>query len=74
MLKELHLPNCPNQSMNHKESSTTSKVRAVFASAKSTSGKSLNDTLYVGPTVHTPLLDVLLRFRAHKIALTTDIS
>ena len=58
-----------------KESSTTTKIRAVFdASAKSSSGVSLNDLLLVGPTVHSPLIDVLLRFRFHRIALTTDVS
>ncbi len=58
-----------------KEHSTTTKIRAVFdASAKSSTGVSLNDTLLVGPTVHPPLIDVLLRFRFHRIALTTDIS
>ena len=58
-----------------KESSTTSKVRAVFdASAKSSTGVSLNDTLLVGPTVHPPLVDVLIRFRLHRVALTTDVS
>ena len=58
-----------------KESSTTTKIRAVFdASAKSLSGVSLNDLLLVGPTVHSPLIDVLLRFRLHRVALTTDVS
>ena len=58
-----------------KESSTTSKVRVVFdASAKTTSGASLNDQLLVGPTVHSPLIDVLLRFRRHKVALATDVN
>ena len=58
-----------------KESSTTTKIRAVFdASAKSSTGVSLNDTLLVGPTVHSSLIDVLLRFRRHRIALTTDVS
>ena len=58
-----------------KESSTTTKLRAVFdASAKSSTGVSLNDTLLVGPTVHPSLIDVLLRFRLHRIALTTDVS
>ncbi len=59
----------------YKNSSTTTKVRAVFdASAKSTTGISLNDCLVVGPTIHAPLIDVLLRFRLHRIAITTDIS
>ena len=35
---------------------------------------SLNDTLLVGPTVHPPLVDVLLRFRLHRVALTADVS
>jgi len=58
-----------------KEHSTTTKVRVVFdASAKSSSGISLNDTLLVGPTIHPSLTDVLLRFRSHRIALTADVS
>ena len=55
-----------------KEASTTTKIRAVFDA--SASGVSFNDTLAVGPTVHPQLLDVLLKFRTHKVALTTDIS
>lgn len=59
----------------YKQSSTTTKIRAVFdASAKSSTGISLNDTLQVGPTVHSPLLDVLIRFRGHRIAITADVS
>ena len=59
----------------YKASSSTTKIRAVFdASAKSSSGISLNDTLQVGPTVHSPLIDVLLRFRTHRVALIADIS
>ena len=58
-----------------KESSTTTKIHAVFdASPKSSSGVSLNDQLLVGPTVHPTLVDVLLRFRLHRIALTSDVS
>ena len=58
-----------------KMSSTTTKLRAVFdASAKSSTGVSLNDQLLVGPTVHSPLIDVLLRFMQFRITITTDIS
>ena len=58
-----------------KEHSTPTKVRVVFdASAKSSNGVSLNDTLLVGPTIHPPLIDVLLRFRLHHVALTADVS
>ena len=44
-----------------KESSTTTKVRAVFdASVKTSTSDLLNDILLVGPTVHSSLVDVLL--------------
>ena len=58
-----------------KESSTTTKIRAVFdASAATSTGASLNSTLMVGPTVHPPLVDVLIRFRCHRVALIADVS
>ena len=57
-----------------KEASTTTKLRVVFdASMKTSSGVSLNDILMVGPTVHSLLVDVLLRFRMHLIAVVADI-
>ena len=43
------------------------------ASAKSDSGSSLNDQFLIGPMVAASLIDVLLRFRRHKIAMTTDV-
>ena len=58
-----------------KETSSTSKIRCVFdASATTTSGISLIDQLLVGPTVHSSLIDVLLQFRQHRVALTADVS
>ena len=58
-----------------KDSSTTTKVRIVFdSSAKSSTGMSLNDKLLVRHTVHPPLINILLQFRFHRIALTTDVS
>ena len=44
-----------------KNSSVTTKLRVVFdASAKTSTDVSLNDTLMVGPTLHSSLVDVLL--------------
>jgi len=58
-----------------KESSTSTKLRAVFdASAKTTSGASLNDLLLAGPNLYPPLPDVLIRFRCHPSAVSADIS
>ncbi len=58
-----------------KESSTTTKLRAVFdASTKTSTGASLNDTLLVGPMLHPSLVDVLIRFRSYCIALIADVS
>ena len=58
-----------------KVSSTTTRLRVLFhASAKTKSGVPLNDQLLVGPTVHAPMLDVLLHFLRCKIVLTMDVS
>jgi len=58
-----------------KESSLTTKLRAVFdTSAKTSTGTPVNDILLVGPTIHPPLVDVLIRFRSHCIALIADVS
>ncbi|XP_062539152.1 uncharacterized protein LOC134207451 [Armigeres subalbatus] len=58
----------------YKASSSTTKTRVVFdASAKTTTGLSLNDTLLVGPTVQNDLLSIILKFCTHKVVLTADI-
>ncbi|XP_018400324.1 PREDICTED: uncharacterized protein LOC108777841 [Cyphomyrmex costatus] len=57
-----------------KSTSSTTKVRVVFdASCKTTSGKSLNDILLVGPTVQNTLFNIILRFRQHTYVITSDI-
>ncbi|XP_062703605.1 uncharacterized protein LOC134286057 [Aedes albopictus] len=57
-----------------KESSSTTKVRSVFdASAKTSSGFSLNDALLVGPVIQDELLDIVIRLRRHKVVLLADI-
>jgi hypothetical protein len=58
-----------------KESSSTTKFRVVFdASAKTSTGVSLNDTMMVGPTIQDSLFEILCRFRLHKYAFTADIA
>ena len=58
-----------------KDSSTSTKVRAVFdASARTSTGSSLNDQLLAGPNLYPPLSDVLIRFRCHTSAVSADIS
>lgn len=51
------------------------KIRVVFdASAKSTSGRSLNDCLCTGPKLQTEISDVLLRSRFYKYIFVADIT
>ena len=55
--------------------SETTDLRIVYdASSKlSKSLQTLNDTLYKGPSLTPHLFDVLLRFRAHLVAMICDI-
>jgi len=64
----------PHHPVIRRERSTT-KVRVVYdGSAKSKeSGVSLNDCLQTGPNLIPKLFDVMVRFRGHLIAVTTDI-
>ncbi|GBO22433.1 hypothetical protein AVEN_3858-1 [Araneus ventricosus] len=56
------------------ESSLTTRLRVVFnASAKSSYGVSLNDILMIGPKNQDDLFAIILRFRSHSIAVTSDL-
>ncbi|XP_036334861.1 uncharacterized protein LOC118745520 [Rhagoletis pomonella] len=58
-----------------KESSVTAKLRIVFnASAKTTTGNSLNDALFIGPQLQQDLYSILMRFRTHRYAITADVA
>lgn len=58
-----------------KPSSSTTKVRVVFdASAKTSCNLSLNDVMFVGPTIQQSSFEILLRFRKHKFVFTSDIN
>ncbi|XP_062541022.1 uncharacterized protein LOC134209057 [Armigeres subalbatus] len=58
-----------------KDSSSTTKVRVVFdGSAKTSTNYSLNDALLAGPNIQDDLLDLMLRFRKHAVALVADVT
>ena len=57
-----------------KKESTTTKFRVVFdASAQTSNGHSLNESLLVGPTLQDNLVNIIHRFRMYPIAVTADI-
>ena len=59
----------------YKQASTSTKMRIVFdGSCSSSTGVSLNDILAAGPTLHPNLDQILIKFRAHLIALSADIT
>ncbi|XP_011858336.1 PREDICTED: uncharacterized protein LOC105555899 [Vollenhovia emeryi] len=58
-----------------KEGSETTRLQVVFdASAKTSTGLSLNDVQLVGPTIQQDLFSILMRFRQHTYAISADIS
>lgn len=57
-----------------KTTSLTTKVRVVFdASARTSSGLSLNDILMRRPTAQEDIFSILSRFRKHQFVITSDI-
>ena len=53
---------------------STTKVRIVFDASARFNGVSLNDHLYTGPKLQRSLVDVLLRFRRHPVAIACDVA
>ncbi|XP_047040813.1 uncharacterized protein LOC124645111 [Helicoverpa zea] len=55
--------------------STSTRLRVVFdASAKTSSGISLNDIVYTGPKLQNDIVDIITKFRLHKVVFTADVS
>ncbi|GFU85142.1 integrase catalytic domain-containing protein [Trichonephila clavipes] len=58
----------------YRSEKSTTKLRTVFnASSPSTSGNSLNSIQFNGGLVQGDLFSIMVRFRKHKYAFTTDI-
>ena len=75
--KEMLLPIEKRFYLSHhcvfKNSNKTTKLRVVFdGSAKITSGISLKNKLMVGPKIQKDLFRMLIRFRMHLVAFSTD--
>ena len=51
----------------------TTKLRIVHDASAKSDGPSLNECLYTCPKFDQQILDILLRFRTHRVALTADI-
>ena len=62
----------PHHAVVRTDKSTT-KLRVVYDASARSSGPSLNDCLQKGPKFNQLILDLLLRFRSYRIALTADL-
>ena len=51
----------------------TTKLRIIYDASARDNGPSLNDCLYTGPKFGQEILEILLRFRIHNVALIGDV-
>ena len=56
-----------------RQDKTTTKLRVVYDASAKSDGLSLNDCLFVGPSLNMKIFDILLRFRMYPIIIVTDI-
>ncbi len=69
-------PECVHYLPHHavvRRDKETTKVRVVYDASARADGPSLNDCLHVGPKLNQKILNILLRFRVHRIAVIADI-
>ena len=62
----------PHHAVIRRDKQTT-KLKIVYDASAKSSGPSLNDCLYTGPAMTQSIMDIILRFRSHRIALAGDI-
>ena len=51
----------------------TTKLREVYDASVRTDGPALNDCLYTGPKFGQKIMDIIIWFRSHQVALAADI-
>ena len=56
-----------------REDKETTKLRVVYDASAKINGPALNDCLYAGPKFGQKIMDIVMRFRVHKIAVAADI-
>lgn len=62
----------PHHAVIRKDKATT-KLRVVYDASARTNSVSLNDCLHAGPKFNQKIIDILIRFRLHRVAFTADI-
>ena len=62
----------PHHAVVRRDKDTT-KLRIVYDASSKVNGPSLNECLHAGPKFDQKILDVLLRFCVHKVAVAADI-
>ena len=62
----------PHHAVNRRNKNTT-KVRNVYDVSARQGGPSLNDCLHAGQSLLPKTVDILIRFRFHKVALVSDV-
>ena len=62
----------PHHAVVRRDKDTT-KLRIVYDASSKVNGPSLTDCLHTGPKFDQKILDTLLRFCLHKVAVTADI-
>ena len=62
----------PHRAVIRQDKSTT-KLHIVYNALAKQDGASLNDCRYAGPKFGQNIMDIIMRFRVHKVALTADI-
>ena len=56
-----------------REDKTTTKLQIVYDASAKQDGPSLNECLYTGPKSGQSILDILLLFQVHEVAVVGDI-